>query len=97
MAAIAILRSSQRHIAQVDAQRKSLQGRFVAEGLYQRSIAMLRLDPNTTGTIIDSGSGVPAARCELRRLSPTATQIQVFLYAASATPAKDIIVDPTAL
>lgn len=97
MAAIAILRSSQRNIARVDALETSSRGRFVSEGLYQRSIALLRLNPNTTGTIVDPGNGMPEARCELRQLSPSATQIQVFLYAASTVPAKDVVVDPTTL
>ena len=73
------------------------QGRCVADGLFQRAIAALRLDPNRTGSITDPGSPLANANCQLRQLSPTATQIQIFLYAGSATPAKDIVVDPTAL
>ena len=97
MAAIAIVRSSQRSIARVDALRTTAQGRCVAEGLFQRSVGILRTDPNTTGTIVDPANGMPDARCELRRLSPTATQIQVFLYAGATIPAKDVVIDPTAL
>ena len=92
MAAIAIIRSSQRNIALVDSLRISSQGRCVAEGLFQRSIALLRLDPKTTGTVLDPAVGMPGARCDLRKLSPTTTQIQVFLYAGSITPAKDVVV-----
>lgn len=97
MASIAILRSSQRSIARVDALQNSSQGRCVTEGLFQRSVAILRTSPNTSGTIVDPSSSMPNARCELRQLSPTATQIQIFLYASSTIPAKDVVVDPTAL
>ena len=92
MAAIAIIRSSQRSIARVDALRTSGQGRCVADGLLQRSIAILRANPNTTGTISDPSNGTPDARSQLRQLSPTETQVQVFLYATSTTPAKDVVI-----
>lgn len=97
MAAIAIIRSSQRNIARVDALRTTGQGRCVVEGLFQRSIAILRTDPNTTGTIADPNNGMANARCDLRQLSPTATQIQIFLYAGATTPAKSVVIDPTTL
>lgn len=97
MAGIAIIRSSQRSIARVDALRTTTQGRCVAEGLVQRAIATLRIDPNRTGAITDPSSLLPNANCQLRQLSPTATQIEVFLYAGSSTPVKDIVVDPTTL
>ena len=92
MAAIAIIRSSKRNIARVDAVRTTAQGRCVADGLFQRSIAMLRIDPNTTGSFSDAGNGMPDARVDLRQLSANQTQIQVFLYAASTVPAKDVVV-----
>lgn len=97
MAAIAIIRSSQRSMGRVDSLRASCQGRCVAEGLYQRAVAILRVNPNTTGTIVDPGAPLLGARCELRQLSANATRIQVFLYAGSATPAKDTVVDPTTI
>jgi hypothetical protein len=97
MAAIAIIRSSQRNIARVDALRTTGEGRFVVEGLFQRSIAVLRSDPNSTGPIVDPANGMPGATCVLRQLSPTATQVQIFLYTGATTPAKDVVLDPTAL
>ena len=54
MAAIAILRSTQRNIARVDALAASASGRCVSEGLLQRSIALLRQNPNTQGVITDA-------------------------------------------
>jgi type II secretory pathway component PulK len=97
MAAIAILRSSQRSIARVDSLRGSCHGRCVAEGLFQRAVAILRTNPNTTGTIVDPNTGMPGARCELRQVSVNATLIRVFLYVGSTTPAKNSVVDPTTI
>ena len=97
MAAIAILRSSQRSIRRVDSLRDACQGRCVTDGMLQRSIAVLRTRPDATGTVADPNGVMPGARCELRQLSPVATRIQIFLYAGSTIPAKDVIVDPTTL
>jgi type II secretory pathway component PulK len=97
MAAIAILRSSKRAIERVDAVQVSSASRAVSEGLLQRSIAILRVNPNATGSVTDPNNGMSSARAELRQLSPTATQVQVFLYPGSTVPAEDIVVDPTAL
>ncbi|MFK8112665.1 MAG: hypothetical protein AB8B91_10695 [Rubripirellula sp.] len=96
MSAIAILRSTKRGIARTDAQQSARAGRAITEGLYQRSIAILRTNPASSGTITDR-AGSRDAFAEVRNLGPTATQIQVFLYAGSSIPAKDVIVDPTAL
>lgn len=97
MAAIAILRSSKRGIERIDAVQVSSTSRAVSEGLLQRSIAILRVNPNTIGTITDANNGMQSARSELRQISPTATQIQVFLYPGSTVPAQDVVVDPTTL
>lgn len=97
MAAIAIVRSGQHSIARVRARQSSDSGRHVAEGLTQRAISLLRNDPATSGTVIDPGSPIAGAWCELTTLSPTATQIRVYLYTGSSIPATDIVVDPTAL
>ena len=97
MAAIAILRSGQRGIARVEARRTSSAGQHVAAGLLQRSVAILRVNPATTGNIVDPGNGMPGAYSELQSLSPSATRIRVFLYAASTTPAIETVVDPTTL
>ena len=97
MSAIAILRSSRHHIARTDAQRSSVQGHHVADGLAQRCVAVLRADPGATGTIIDPDAPLADASGELTQLSPTATQIRVYLYAGSTTPAFDQIVDPNTL
>lgn len=95
LASIAILRSNQRGISRVDAIRVSRQGRHAADGLVQRSIAALRVNPNRAGTIVDPA--VADARAELQRQSPNATRIQVFLFAAATVAARDLVVDPTAL
>ena len=96
-ASIAILRSSQRQIARLDAQTSTTRGRTISDGLTQRAIAILRVDPNANGVISDPDLDNPDARCQLTRLSGNATQIQVFLYRSSTTPAADVIVDPAAL
>lgn len=97
MAAIAIVRSGRHSVARVEALRVSASSHHVAEGLTQRAIAILRDDPNRNGDVVDPNAPLPAARCRLLRLSPTATQIQVFLYAGSTIPAIDLVVDPTRL
>jgi hypothetical protein len=97
LAATAILRSQRHAIARVDSQRTAIAGQHVAEGLLQRSIAMLRIDPLAQGTVVDPANLWPNASCQLQRLSPTATRIQIFLYSGSTTPAIDTVVDPTAL
>lgn len=97
MAAIAILRSGQRGVARVEARRSSSTAQHTAAGLLQRSIAVLRINPATTGNIVDPGNGLPGAYSELQRLSPTATRIRVFLYVAATTPAIETVVDPTSL
>ena len=97
MAAIAIVRSGRQSIARIEALRVNASSRHVAEGLTQRAIALLRADPNRSGDVIDANAPLPAARCRLVRLSPRATQIQVFLYAGATIPAVDVVVDPTRL
>jgi hypothetical protein len=96
VSAIAIIRSTQRGIVRVESQQAARQGRATTEGLLQRSIAILRTNPLTTGTIPDP-AGPAGAYADLRAMSPTATQIQIFLYANSTIPAKSIVVDPTSL
>lgn len=96
MGGIAILRSTQRSIVRVESQQSARQGRAITEGLYQRSVAMLRQNPATIGTITDP-AGSRTAYAELQMLSPSATRIRVFLYAGSSVPAKDSVVDPTTL
>ena len=93
IASIAILRSSRRHIARVDALRSAAVGRCVSEGLVQRSIASLRVNPALTGTLIDPKSPLRGARCELRQLTASSAQIQVYLYPTSSVPAKVLIVN----
>lgn len=97
MAAIAILRSSQRNIARVDSLRSSTQGRSVSQGLFQRSVAVLRTNPAASGLVTDPGVVLPGARSQLTRLSPSATRIQVYLYAGASMPAIDTVVDPSVL
>ncbi len=97
LAAVTMLRSSRRSIARIDAIQASDGGRHVADGLLQRSIALLRENPATAGTIVDPDGPNPDAFCQLTTLTATATQIQVFLYAGAAVPAIDMVVDPTAL
>ena len=97
LAAIAILRSSRHHITRTDASRTSIQGHHVTDGLVQRSIAILRADPNAAGTFVDPNVPIANAYSELTQLSPTATRIQVYLYAGSTTPAFDQVVDPSTL
>jgi len=97
MASIAILRSNQRGIATVDGIRTSRQARYAADGMVQRAIAAIRLNPTISGQLPLSKSAPPGARVELSPTSGTATQIQVFLYARAATPARTLTVDPTSL
>lgn len=97
MAAIAIVRSGRQSVARIEALRVSSSSRHVAEGLTQRAVSLLRADPNRSGDVVDPNAPLPAARCRLVRLSPKATQIQVFLYAGSTIPAIDLVVDPTKL
>ncbi|WP_146533928.1 hypothetical protein [Rubripirellula reticaptiva] len=93
MATIAIIRSNQRSVARVDANRTAIQGRLFADGLLQRSLAMLRVDPKLSGEIRDKYSKHPEQRIELRPLTSTTTMIQVFLYEGSKIPAVSRIVD----
>ena len=97
MAAIAIIRSGRQAVARVEALRASATARHVADGLTQRAIALLRADPTRSGDVADPNAPLPAARCQLLRLSPKATQIRVFLYAGSTIPAIDLVVDPSKL
>ena len=95
--AIAILRSSRHQIAKTDAHRSGLQGHHVSDGLVQRCVAVLRANPNATGQVVDPSSPLANAYGELTQLSPTQTEIRVYLYAGSTTPAFDRIVDPNTL
>lgn len=97
LAAIAIVRSGTRSIARLESLRSTDAGRHVAAGLTQRAIATLRNDPSASGTIIDPGNGMADATCQMTTLSPSATQIRVFLYAGSTIPASDLVIDPTSL
>lgn len=97
MASIAILRSNRREVARVEARRAASQARVVAQGLVQRSIAMLRDDAKLSGVIADKDSPLPDAYVELRPISADATLIQVYLYAGSRIPAVEKIVDPAKL
>ena len=97
LAAIAILRSSRHQIARTDAQRSSVHGHQVSDGLVQRCVAILRANPAATGRVTDPDTPMPDAFAELIQLSPTATQIRVFLYSGATTPAFDRIVDPATL
>ena len=97
LAAIAILRSSRHQIARTGAQRSSVQGHQVSDGLVQRCVAILRANPSAVGRVTDSGAAMPDAFAELIQLSPTATQIRIYMYAGATTPAFDRIVDPNTL
>ncbi len=97
LAAIAIVRSSRHHIAHTHAHRSSVDGHHISDGLAQRCVAILRADPNATGRVTDPNITLPDAYAELNLLSPTMTQIRVFLYAGSTIPALDTIVDPATL
>ncbi|MGB7325593.1 MAG: hypothetical protein WBD31_12035 [Rubripirellula sp.] len=97
MATIAIVRSNQRSVARVDATRTAIQSRLAADGLLQRSLAMLREDPKLSGEIRDKYSKHPERRIELRPLTSTTTMIQVFLYEGSKIPAVTRIVDVESL
>jgi len=102
MASIAILRANQRGIVNVDGTRASRQARHAADGMVHRAIAAIRLNPTINGPLPLPRSSMPSslasgARVELNAISGTATQIQVYLYDRAATPARDLIVDPTNL
>jgi hypothetical protein len=97
LASVAIVRSNQRGIANIDGIRASRQARHNADGLIQRSIATIRVAPTTVGTLPLPTMFPPDARVELTRLSPSATQIHVFLYDPSTIPARALVVDPSAL
>ncbi|TWU54653.1 hypothetical protein Poly51_33720 [Rubripirellula tenax] len=96
MATIAIVRSNQLAVQRVDATRSAVQGRVFADGLMQRSLAMLRLDPTLSGEIREKGSS-SAHWIELRPMSKTTTMVQVFLYEGSKTPAITRVIDVEAL
>jgi hypothetical protein len=97
LASIAVLRSNLRGIARVDALRNGRQARQLADGWVQRSTAMLRLNPTFAGSLPLPGTAPAGTRVQLTPLSPNATRIQVFLYSRATTPARDLVVDPTAL
>jgi len=93
LGSIAILRSSQRKIAQVDAIRHSMQSRCAAAGLFQRSIAILRTDINRTGTVTDPAIGDPNIRAELLSVAKDSTRVVVYLYDGATVPTIDITLD----
>lgn len=97
LSSIAILRSSQRHHASVDGIRASRQARYDADGMLQRAVAALRVDPNTSGSLPLGGTVAPSARCELVRLSADAVRINCLMYDNASIPARELVVDPNAL
>ncbi len=97
MATITIVHCNQRSISRVNAIRASTQGRLAADGLVQRSIAMLRVDPKLSGEFRDKSSKHPEQRIQLTPLTSTTTMIQVFLYENSKIPAASRVVDPASL
>ncbi len=97
LASIAIVRSNQRGIANVDGIRVSRQARYDADGIVQRSIAALRVDPTISGSLPLSASTPKDATVVLTPLSASETQIQVYLYDQSKVPARDLVVDPASL
>jgi hypothetical protein len=97
LASIAIVRSNQRGIANIDGIRASRQARYNADGMVQRSIATIRIAPTTVGSLPLPTMFPPDARVELTPLSPNATRIRVYLYDPSTIPARDLVVDPSAL
>ncbi len=94
IASIAILRSNQRGIATLSGTRVSRQARATSAGLVQRAYAALRLDTNLAGSLPLPKSYRSGERLELTKLSPSATQIEVYLYGSAKIPAKVVIVDP---
>jgi len=97
IASVAILRSTQRGITRVDAQRSTVQARLVADGLVQRAIAAIRLNPAARGTLPLPKLPLAEPRVELTPLSATATRIEVYLYNNAGVAARDVVVDPVAL
>lgn len=96
-ASVAILRSNQRGNATLGGTRVARQARQTADGMLQRAYAAIRLDPKLTGTISLPKSYGSGERLELKSLSPTATQIEVYLYAKAKKPARIVMVDPDQL
>ena len=97
MASIAILRSTHRSIARIDALQSSVRGRCISQGLYQRSIAILRQDANFEGQVVDPVVGSDSGYSRITRLAPDATRIEVFLYAGATAAAVDTVLDPQTL
>ena len=97
MESIAIIHSNKHAIAKTKANKTSIAGRHFAEGLLRRAIVSFRNDLSITGNLVDPSNGMDTSRCESISLSPSATQIRVFLYAGSTVLAVDVTVDPTTL
>jgi hypothetical protein len=97
LAAIAIVRSNQHQLATVQGMRAARQARCTADGMLQRAYATIRLDQNFTGLIPLAKSNFPEARVEVRALSATATQVDIYLYKQAKQPARTVVVDPVKL
>ncbi|TWT83536.1 hypothetical protein CA13_50010 [Planctomycetes bacterium CA13] len=87
MSAITILRSSEVAIARVDAERCAVQGRHAAEGLLQRAVAQLELNPNLSGIIVDPDSPFQSAYCVVQPIDKTHISVSAYLYKGSTMPA----------
>ena len=87
LAGIAILRTHKQHIAATHAAESSVEARMTTDGLMQRAIAQLRNDPHSPSLIQDKGSTMPEAFAKLQPISGTLSEVQVFLYQGSTTPA----------
>ncbi|QDT03351.1 hypothetical protein K227x_17330 [Rubripirellula lacrimiformis] len=86
MATLAIVRSQQLAIARIDATRTSLSGQATADGLMQRTIAMLRVDPTLQGQYQDTRVKGAEPWIDVQPISSSETLVQIYLYKGSKIP-----------
>jgi Tfp pilus assembly protein PilV len=87
MAGLSILHSHARNLARTQSIETSVQARLAAEGLMQRAIARLRMNPTAKLVIMDQGSALPSAYGEVVPVSETQSEVRIYLYQDSEVPA----------
>lgn len=87
MAGLSILHSHTRNLARTRSVEASTQSRLAAEGLMQRAVARIALDPAVRLTMTDPNSTLPNAFADIVPISADQSQVRIYLYQDSKIPA----------
>ena len=93
LAGLAILQSHSRNLAMTRSVESSMAARMASDGLMQRAIAQLRVDPNATLRVIDKNSSLPDAYGKIVPISATQSEVSIFLYKDAKVPSMKRIIN----